>query len=49
MSVKVYVEGGGDHNKALQTQWRKGFSEFFLRAGLEGRMPAVVACGEILL
>lgn len=45
MTVKVYVEGGGDHNKALQTQCRRGFSEFFRKAGLEGRMPRVVACG----
>ena len=45
MNVKVYVEGGGDHNKALQTQCRRGFSEFFRKAGLGGRMPRVVACG----
>ena len=45
MTVKVYVEGGGDHNKALQTQCRQGFSEFFRKAGLGGRMPRVVACG----
>ena len=45
MTVKIYVEGGGDHNKALQTQCRHGFSEFFRKAGLEGRMPRVVACG----
>lgn len=45
MNVRIYVEGGGDHNKALQTQCRRGFSEFFRRAGLEGRMPRIVACG----
>ena len=45
MTVKVYVEGGGDHNKALHSQCRRGFSEFFRKAGLEGRMPRVVACG----
>jgi hypothetical protein len=43
--VKVYVEGGGDHNKALETQCRRGFSEFFTKAGLEGRMPRVMRCG----
>jgi len=43
--VKVYVEGGGDHNKALQSESRRGFSEFFRKAGLVGRMPRVVACG----
>ena len=25
MTVKVYVEGGGDHNKALHTECRRGF------------------------
>ena len=45
MSVKIYVEGGGDHNKALQTQCRRGFSEFFRKAGLKSHMPAVVPCG----
>ena len=45
MNVRVYVEGGGDHNKALQTECRKGFSEFLQRAGLAGRMPRIVACG----
>ena len=45
MTAKVYVEGGGDHNKALSTQCRQGFSEFFQNAGLRGRMPRVVACG----
>jgi hypothetical protein len=45
VTVKVYVEGGGEHNKALQTECRKGFRNFFERAGLAGRMPRVVACG----
>jgi hypothetical protein len=45
VSVKVYVEGGGDHNKALQSACRRGFSSFFQKAGLEGRMPRIVACG----
>ncbi|MBL8292126.1 MAG: DUF4276 family protein [Bryobacterales bacterium] len=43
--MTVFVEGGGDHNKALQTECRRGFSQFFRKAGLEGRMPRVVACG----
>ena len=46
MTVKVYVEGGGDHNKALQTQCRKGFSKFLEKAGLAGRMPRIVVCGR---
>ena len=45
MTVKIYVEGGGDHNKALDTKCRQGFSEFFRKSGLEGRMPSIVACG----
>jgi hypothetical protein len=45
VTVKVYVEGGGDHNKALQTLCRQGFSEFLRRAGLKDRMPRIVACG----
>lgn len=45
MSVKIYVEGGGDHNKDLDTQCRRGFSKFFERAGLKRRMPKVVRCG----
>ena len=44
MKVKVYVEGGGD-GKDLRTRCRKGFSSFFEKATLAGRMPKVVACG----
>ena len=43
--VKIYVEGGGDGN-ALRTRCREGFSRFFRRAGFDGRMPAIVACGS---
>ena len=45
MTVKVYVEGGGD-GRDLRTRCRKGFSAFFEKAGLAGRMPRVVACGS---
>lgn len=45
MKVKIYVEGGGDHNKDLQTRCRRGFRRFFEKAGLDNRMPSVVACG----
>ena len=45
MKVKIYVEGGGDHNRDLQFHCRKGFSEFFRKGGLAGRMPRVVPCG----
>ncbi len=45
MNVKVYVEGGGN-SQELRTQCRQGFSDFFRRAGLHGRMPRIVACGS---
>ncbi|MSV27675.1 MAG: DUF4276 family protein [Bryobacterales bacterium] len=43
--MKVYVEGGGDHNKDLASRCRKGFSDFSRKAGYKGRMPRIVACG----
>ena len=43
--VKIYVEGGGDRGE-LKTRCRQGFSAFFRKAGLEGRMPKVIACGS---
>ena len=45
MKVRIYVEGGGDHHRDLQFECRKGFSEFFRKGGLAGRMPRVVPCG----
>ena len=45
MSVKVYVEGGGD-TRELKQKCRRGFSEFFRKAGLAGRMPRVVSGGS---
>ena len=45
MSVKLYVEGGGD-SKTLKTACRKGFSTFLERAGAAGKMPRIVACGS---
>ena len=44
MTVKIYVEGGGD-GRELRARCRRGFSSFFGKAGLVGRMPKVVACG----
>ena len=44
MNVKVYVEGGGNVRE-LRTRCRKGFSSFFGKANLAGRMPQVIACG----
>ena len=45
MRIKVIVEGGGE-TKLLRTKCRQGFSNFFSKAGLEGRMPSVVASGS---
>lgn len=45
MSLKIYVEGGGESNK-LRTECRQGFRKFFANAGLTGNMPAVVSCGS---
>lgn len=45
MSVKVYVEGGGN-SKSLKTECRKGFREFIEKTGLVGNMPRIVACGS---
>ena len=44
MSSRLYVEGGGD-GKDLRTRCRKAFASFLEKAGLEGRMPRIVACG----
>ena len=44
MKVKVYVEGGGD-GKSLRTRCRQGFSSFFAKSNLAGRMPQIIACG----
>ena len=45
VSIKLYVEGGGD-SKTLKTSCRKGFRIFIEKAGLEDRMPRIVACGS---
>lgn len=45
MNVRIYVEGGGGHNKALDTECRGGFREFFRKAGMDRRMPRIVSCG----
>ena len=44
MRVKVNVEGGGQGR--LRAACREGFSSFFEKAGLAGRMPSIVACGS---
>lgn len=44
VSVKLYVEGGGDA-KIQKIACQKGFRLFLERAGVTGRMPRIVACG----
>lgn len=44
MNVTVYLEGGGN-GRELRTKCRRGFSDFFRKAGLAGSMPKLVACG----
>lgn len=44
MKVKLYIEGGGDSH-LQDTQFREGWQVFFQKAGLKGRMPAVVRGG----
>lgn len=44
MNVKIYVEGGGDRRE-LQVNCRKGFSAFFAKTELAGRMPKITAGG----
>ena len=45
MSVKIYIEGGGD-SKLLQIQCRAGFRKLIEKAGFTGRMPTTIACGS---
>ena len=45
MTVKIYVEGGGNA-RDLRTRCRTGFSTFFEKACLAGRMPRIIACGS---
>jgi hypothetical protein len=45
VELYLYVEGGGDA-ASLKAKCREGFSEFLRKAGLEGRMPRIVACGS---
>ena len=49
MSVPVIMEGGppGQPNrKDLNSAWRKEMHSFFEKAGLDGRLPAVVVAGS---
>ncbi len=43
--MNIFVEGGGDYD-ALHRACRRGFSMFFEKAGLKGRLPRVYPCGS---
>lgn len=45
VKIEIYVEGGG-LTRALSQKCRHGFSEFFRKVGLKGRMPRVFASGS---
>jgi hypothetical protein len=45
VDLHLYVEGGGGDVSSLKTACRKGFRDFLNKAGLEGSMPRIVACG----
>jgi hypothetical protein len=45
--IKLLVEGGGDYTE-LHNECREGFHKFLMKAGFEGKMPRIVACGSRL-
>lgn len=44
MSVRLYVEGGGDRNSKIAC--REAFRSFVRKAGAEDRMPKIIASGS---
>jgi hypothetical protein len=44
MRISIFVEGGAKGGLAVRC--RKGFSEFFEKAGLKGKMPSIHPCGS---
>ena len=46
MTLKLFVEGGGDRNNSLASDLRRGFKLFLQKAGFIGRLPRVIACGS---
>jgi hypothetical protein len=44
VSVKLYVEGGGD-SRELHIRCREGFSKLLAKAGFAGRLPRIAVCG----
>ena len=43
---KLFVEGCGENNSALQTECRRAFRKLLEKSGFTGRMPRIVACGN---
>ena len=43
--VRIYVEGGGDHNPSLAHDVRQGFQSFFVKSGIKMK-PRVIASGS---
>lgn len=43
--VTVYVEGGGDR-AAMKSECRRAFHSFFTKAGLNKRLPKIIASGS---
>lgn len=46
MSFIIYIEGGGDRNRQLETFFRRAWSKFFENSGLGKSMPSVVRGGS---
>ncbi len=44
VSIALYVEGGGDRREQ-KARLRRALTSFLEKAGLQGRMPRIVACG----
>ena len=44
MSVRIYVEGGGNNKDTLK-RCREGFASYCLKLAPENRRPGIVACG----
>jgi hypothetical protein len=45
VSVRLYVEGGGD-SKELVERCQRGFRKLIERSGFTGRMPRIISCGS---
>lgn len=45
MRTKIYVEGGGDHNRTIRA-CRAGFGKYIERIVPVGQLPRIVACGS---